>query len=105
MTLSVDDAKALVIEFCAIYPVASTISYKLRATQEELYGPQATREAVGGILGSFRPGSRQADFATSNFRNEDEFKETRSEEHTSELQSPCNLVCRLLLEKKNKKDI
>src|ERR1022692_5096954 len=30
---------------------------------------------------------------------------TRSEEHTSELQSPCNLVCRLLLEKKKKKDI
>src|SRR2546426_1693324 len=27
-------------------------------------------------------------------------KTTRSEEHTSELQSPCNLVCRLLLEKK-----
>src|SRR5256885_3799506 len=29
---------------------------------------------------------------------------SRSEEHTSELQSPCNLVCRLLLEKKNKLD-
>src|SRR2546426_6452206 len=28
--------------------------------------------------------------------------ERRSEEHTSELQSPCNLVCRLLLEKKKK---
>src|SRR2546426_2086463 len=28
--------------------------------------------------------------------------EARSEEHTSELQSPCNLVCRLLLEKKKK---
>src|SRR5256885_12912517 len=28
--------------------------------------------------------------------------DSRSEEHTSELQSPCNLVCRLLLEKKNK---
>src|SRR2546426_8244188 len=28
---------------------------------------------------------------------------TRSEEHTSELQSPCNLVCRLLLEKKKQK--
>src|SRR5205807_3024699 len=28
-------------------------------------------------------------------------KGNRSEEHTSELQSPCNLVCRLLLEKKN----
>src|SRR5256885_3841218 len=28
------------------------------------------------------------------------FHDSRSEEHTSELQSPCNLVCRLLLEKK-----
>src|SRR2546426_4139613 len=28
----------------------------------------------------------------------------RSEEHTSELQSPCNLVCRLLLEKKKNND-
>src|SRR2546426_3482711 len=30
-------------------------------------------------------------------------RQQRSEEHTSELQSPCNLVCRLLLEKKKKK--
>src|SRR2546426_8500055 len=29
-------------------------------------------------------------------------RDVRSEEHTSELQSPCNLVCRLLLEKKKK---
>src|SRR5690242_21510971 len=36
-------------------------------------------------------------FATKFFSN-------RSEEHTSELQSHVNLVCRLLLEKKNKKD-
>src|SRR5256885_12134457 len=28
----------------------------------------------------------------------------RSEEHTSELQSPCNLVCRLLLEKKKRRE-
>src|SRR5256885_8421269 len=33
----------------------------------------------------------------------DEQRLGRSEEHTSELQSPCNLVCRLLLEKKKKK--
>src|SRR2546426_1295404 len=32
------------------------------------------------------------------------FRNGRSEEHTSELQSPCNLVCRLLLEKKKKKN-
>src|SRR5258708_15628129 len=31
--------------------------------------------------------------------------EDRSEEHTSELQSPDHLVCRLLLEKKKKKDL
>src|SRR3989454_2775398 len=31
-------------------------------------------------------------------------EQARSEEHTSELQSPCNLVCRLLLEKKKKKE-
>src|SRR5256885_7463967 len=35
------------------------------------------------------------------FRNRDLLtKRGRSEEHTSELQSPCNIVCRLLLEKK-----
>src|SRR2546426_6730146 len=33
-------------------------------------------------------------------RNAGRFSWLRSEEHTSELQSPCNLVCRLLLEKK-----
>src|SRR5256885_9525505 len=31
-------------------------------------------------------------------------EQKRSEEHTSELQSPCNLVCRLLLEKKKKSE-
>src|SRR2546426_2202993 len=35
-------------------------------------------------------------------RRERRVARQRSEEHTSELQSPCNLVCRLLLEKKKK---
>src|SRR2546426_7157082 len=35
---------------------------------------------------------------------EDQRLAQRSEEHTSELQSPCNLVCRLLLEKKKKQE-
>src|SRR5256885_11063813 len=35
-------------------------------------------------------------------RVRDRDRQHRSEEHTSELQSPCNLVCRLLLEKKKK---
>src|SRR2546426_12847445 len=42
-----------------------------------LFGAQALGSSIGPLLG-------------------------RSEEHTSELQSPCNLVCRLLLEKKKK---
>src|SRR2546426_9146943 len=37
-------------------------------------------------------------------RRDDALESVRSEEHTSELQSPCNLVCRLLLEKKKKKN-
>src|SRR5688500_20108510 len=35
------------------------------------------------------------------YDNDGMYNSGRSEEHTSELQSPCNLVCRLLLEKKN----
>src|SRR2546426_4045442 len=41
--------------------------------------------------------------AAINYRHQR--SERRSEEHTSELQSPCNLVCRLLLEKKKKTQI
>src|SRR2546426_241105 len=46
----------------------------------------------GGLLGARR-------LARSRARQP---RRKRSEEHTSELQSPCNLVCRLLLEKKKK---
>src|SRR5256885_13096351 len=49
----------------------------------------------GGFGGPFG-GGNNAQTATSS----DRMKKKRSEEHTSELQSPCNLVCRLLLEKK-----
>src|SRR5205807_392023 len=37
--------------------------------------------------------------------NDTHYSLARSEEHTSELQSPCNLVCRLLLEKKKTNNI
>src|SRR5256885_6613197 len=47
---------------------------------------------LGGPLG-FR--------ATCYYYRKAYYRAFRSEEHTSELQSPCNLVCRLLLEKKN----
>src|SRR5256885_8442818 len=47
----------------------------------------------------FRPGIPRPKALFNPCRNR-ECTLCRSEEHTSELQSPCNLVCRLLLEKK-----
>src|SRR5256885_12530818 len=54
--------------------------------------------------GGSRPGSRPAILCafTSRATGRAFASRPRSEEHTSELQSPCNLVCRLLLEKKKK---
>src|SRR5256885_12264382 len=47
-------------------------------------------------------GNRRRPFNGSTYHNAQHGvnQTSRSEEHTSELQSPCNLVCRLLLEKK-----
>src|SRR5436189_2878975 len=45
----------------------------------------------------------EPDLTTLTFRGEETVTVARSEEHTSELQSPMYLVCRLLLEKKKKK--
>src|SRR5256885_4920635 len=52
----------------------------------------ATRKALGTAADTIKRAA-----ATNAFKGK-----SRSEEHTSELQSPCNLVCRLLLEKKKK---
>src|SRR2546422_1748121 len=59
----------------------------------------APRAAVGAPLGSGPAVSGVLRVPAVLFR----FKDTRSEEHTSELQSRLHLVCRLLLEKKKKK--
>src|SRR2546426_7591437 len=59
----------------------------------------------GGFT-KFRPGfdaglhTHTADVLLVVLRGAYLYRDDRSEEHTSELQSPCNLVCRLLLEKK-----
>src|SRR5688500_20001067 len=62
----------------AVHASAKTHTIVVRRMQEAPFPPRAATEAGGD--GKQRP--------------------LRSEEHTSELQSPCNLVCRLLLEKK-----
>src|SRR2546426_1946178 len=51
---------------------------------------------VGGIVVAAHLGDHGTEGQIRQFQ-----EQGRSEEHTSELQSPCNLVCRLLLEKKN----
>src|SRR5256885_3248814 len=52
---------------------------------------------LGNDIFQFQMIPLQADIADQN----EQISSVRSEEHTSELQSPCNLVCRLLLEKKS----
>src|SRR5256885_14980502 len=58
-----------------------------------------SRKAERGSGGEVAPYSRIFLTSASNLGCP---RSGRSEEHTSELQSPCNLVCRLLLEKKKK---
>src|SRR3989454_5752011 len=67
-------------------------------------GPPVTDKVVtcprpghADLVGAIKYGHRD-------IRNVLEKASARSEEHTSELQSPCNLVCRLLLEKKKKEN-
>src|SRR6266566_5879413 len=56
-----------------------------------------------GIHGRSNADQRPADACPPQPQAWRPVRRPRSEEHTSELQSPCNLVCRLLLEKKKKK--
>src|SRR5256885_12593684 len=55
------------------------------------YGRRAALDGDGPAVDQDLPGGVPAD--------DDVVVQGRSEEHTSELQSPCNIVCRLLLEK------
>src|SRR5205807_3658635 len=67
-----------------------SISFSLVNIPISLY-PATRREELSFHL------LRKGDLSPINYKR---VAEARSEEHTSELQSPCNLVCRLLLEKK-----
>src|SRR2546427_8169485 len=72
-------------------------------------GPVADDRDLGPGPVGFLPSAREADprrkpQACGLRRGSASRAEGRSEEHTSELQSQSNLVCRLLLEKKKKKD-
>src|SRR3989454_7037204 len=66
---------------------------------------RVAREPVGAVRDERRRGLEGVGGRPGAAVRHNPFKPTRSEEHTSELQSPCNLVCRLLLEKKKTKII
>src|SRR5256885_8879445 len=67
-----------------------------------LFRSRAPGRRAGGAQGE-RPRHRSDRRGPARSREVLYPRELRSEEHTSELQSPCNLVCRLLLEKKKKR--
>src|SRR2546426_1913099 len=82
------DYKVTGVQTCAL-PISAA---------RALAGPRApVRRQLEQLRGAGRNDRDQA------LRAIDAPRPGRSEEHTSELQSPCNLVCRLLLEKKNTK--
>src|SRR5256885_8269850 len=64
-------------------------------------GLGAARRRDNGLFDRPGPSGRLGNRGVSRGKSDREYR-LRSEEHTSELQSPCNLVCRLLLEKKKK---
>src|SRR2546426_9134669 len=81
-------------------------SRRSRAAMRSSARPFPSPPEVDGHARAFEAHARTGDgdppAADQTKRRAEPSRAWRSEEHTSELQSPCNLVCRLLLEKKNK---
>src|SRR6266446_9692752 len=80
--------------FCVFLPMFFVFFLMIRRPPRSTLFPYTTLFRSGRALGSPDHGGGATERVDALHR---------SEEHTSELQSPCNLVCRLLLEKKKKK--
>src|SRR2546426_6042038 len=79
-------------------PPRSTLFPYTTLFRSKLTPPSAFQlDSQSGIIAEAQPKRRRKGQKSMSRRS------GRSEEHTSELQSPCNLVCRLLLEKKKVK--
>src|SRR5256885_10462425 len=89
-----------------ITPCRDLLARRINSLPAE--NPGRNRSAAGILFCRSDPHHRRAAHGTLAFHrgltvlqlDRDRALDLRSEEHTSELQSPCNLVCRLLLEKK-----
>lgn len=80
MSLTVEEGKEIITAFCAEYPSAYQVQYKVRETQEEVLNEKATIENVGKIGGAYFPARNIAAFATANFRDRDHFEGTLKHE-------------------------
>src|SRR2546426_4895864 len=76
-----------------------TTLFRSRLPLEDGGGEEACRRAMRRVFGNVEGEVRLLGVVPAADRRPT-IEVWRSEEHTSELQSPCNLVCRLLLEKK-----
>src|SRR5205807_7097718 len=93
-TLSLHDA-------LPIYAPGCVTVILFDALNTEFTDQAYARQQVVKFLRQLKPEDHVAIYLlTTKLTILNEFTQDRSEEHTSELQSPCNLVCRLLLEKK-----
>src|SRR5438093_7546411 len=75
-----------------------TLATQASGADGRVYGGDRRTRDCGNCVVADRRGNGEGDSRTTNRQGK-----SRSEEHTSELQSLTNLVCRLLLEKKKKK--
>src|SRR2546426_8570121 len=78
-----------------LFPYTTLFRSRIAERRGSRTRPSGAVRAPGGRGGEWRVDRLPAAAGAGRGRR-------RSEEHTSELQSPCNLVCRLLLEKKKK---
>src|SRR5256885_4271657 len=79
------------------------LAREIACPERHLHGPVARHLLVdlrGFAIGLGHHGGLAAVGLQADLQRKGQCAQVRSEEHTSELQSPCNLVCRLLLEKK-----
>src|SRR2546426_6031409 len=88
-----------------LFPYTTLFRSRLQAVEHRL-SRRGRRVRRGGVLHGVEchvsHGCKDGERDGVHRRRQPMLARSRSEEHTSELQSPCNLVCRLLLEKKKK---
>src|SRR5256885_13035034 len=87
-----------------LFPYTTFFRSQARDQGRELGAARCVEPRLRGV---FRRGLRRVELHHSlavevQHGGEETMRQRRSEEHTSELQSPCNLVCRLLLERKQR---